>query len=239
MRKRILTVALIGLIVMSLLGLASLMTGNSVAAGSLPAPYAKTLRYGDSRCVILLWADFDTQHVWGEVKTWTANTVSCTEVDMSITSLGPEAYYTMWETVGYPGEWSTIDVDGESTLFGHVDVIWRVYSRWYPYPVYVETVSASYQVGHWDQGGVQGLVGDAATGYPLPYATVIAKQGNAEIQKVEADCYGRYYIGLEDGTYSVTASHIGFYDKTYTVVVSNHHFTTRNFQLTPMYPGPI
>jgi len=239
MRKRILNVALIGLMVMSMLGLATLMTGDSVAASSLPTPYQKTLTYGDNQCVMLLWVDYASQQVWGKVTTCTADTASCTQVDVILTSRGDEEYYTQWSTVGYPGECSTIDVEGENTVIGCVKVIWRVYTYspiWPTYPSYIETVYAVYYFGGWDQGGVQGLVGNAATGYPLPYSTVTVKQSGRVIQVAETDYDGRYYIGLPDGTYTVTASHIGFYDKTYTVVVSDNKFTAKYFQLTPKCP---
>lgn len=240
MRKRILNVALIGLIVMSVLGLATLMTGDPVAASSLPTPYAWTLTYGDNQCVISLWVDYDSQQVWGEVTTCTANTASCTEVDVILTSWAPEEYYTQWSTVGYPGECSTIDAEGENTVIGHVKVIWRVYTYspiWPGYASYIETVDACYYFGGWDLGGVQGLVGNAATGYPLPYSTVTVKQSGQVIQVAETNYDGHYYISLPDGRYTVTASHIAFYDKTYTVVVSDGGFTTKNFLLTPKFPG--
>jgi len=90
-----------------------------------------------------------------------------------------------------------------------------------------------------DPCGVKGLVGDAATGYPLPYSTVTVKESGQVVGEVETDYYGQYAIILPPGTYEITASHIGFYDKTYTVVVSEGAYTTRNFQLTQQSPGPI
>ena len=85
--------------------------------------------------------------------------------------------------------------------------------------------------------GVEGLVGDAATGYPLPYSTVNAYQGNQLKGSNSTNQYGQHQIRLAPGEYNVSASHMGFYDKNYTVVVTENGFTTRNFQLTPMFPG--
>jgi hypothetical protein len=88
-------------------------------------------------------------------------------------------------------------------------------------------------------GMVAGLVGDLATGYPLPYSTVMVRKSGQVVQQDETDYYGQYAIVLPPGTYTVTASHIGFYDKTYTVVVSDGADTTLSFQLTQKSPGPI
>jgi hypothetical protein len=252
MKKKILNVALIGLVVMSVLGVATLMRGDSVAASS-PTPYVETLT--DSRgnsCEIQLYVDYDSQQVWGTVTTHTADTFDTyTKVEVTLMSILPPPYYSeFWETPeeeGYWGESSTIQVSGGNTVYGEVKIRWEV-----DYPcdawcwllggrtTYVEFRHLYYQFGYWDNYGlVQGRVGNAATGYPLPYSTVTVKQSGQVIKVVETNYDGQYLVCLAPGTYTLTASHIGFYDKTYTVVVSEGGGTTKNFLLTQKSPGPI
>jgi hypothetical protein len=88
-------------------------------------------------------------------------------------------------------------------------------------------------------GGVRGHVGNAATGYPLPYSTVTVEQSGQMIAMEETDWDGQYSINLHDGTYAVTASHMGFNDKTYSVSVSGGTFSMKHFMLNPINPGPI
>jgi hypothetical protein len=83
--------------------------------------------------------------------------------------------------------------------------------------------------------GVNGIVGNAATGYPLPYSTVKV-EGTGQV--VETDYAGQYQIYLAPGTYTLTASHMGFNDRTYhNVKVEESGVTTLYFQLTPKSPG--
>jgi hypothetical protein len=81
-------------------------------------------------------------------------------------------------------------------------------------------------------------VGNADTGFPLPYSTVTI-EGPVD-QEVETDYDGRYAIfGLTPGAYMVTASHMGCKNGYYTFVQSDIEFRTRNFMLDPIRPGPI
>jgi hypothetical protein len=89
-----------------------------------------------------------------------------------------------------------------------------------------------------DFGLIMGRVGNADTGFPLPYSTVTI-EGPVD-QEVETDYDGRYAIfGLTPGAYMVTASHMGCKNGYYTFVQSDIEFRTRNFMLDPIRPGPI
>ena len=83
--------------------------------------------------------------------------------------------------------------------------------------------------------GVEGLVFDAYTGYPLSGAWVEV-EGTTDTAYTN---YGGYYvIHLEPGTYTLTASYPTFYDKTYyNVQVIEGEFTVLHFALDPMFPG--
>lgn len=99
----------------------------------------------------------------------------------------------------------------------------------------LELPSVPFQI---PSGGVQGLVANQETGYPLPYAEVNAYQDQNLMGSCMTDWSGQYHIALMPGIYSIKASLDGFEDKTYTVEVpQNGQFATRNFQLKPMSPG--
>lgn len=108
-------------------------------------------------------------------------------------------------------------------------------------PFYARQMNARLHTSNGDtpSGGIQGLVGNAATGYPLPYSTVTVEQSLQVIAMHETNYDGHFSVNLHGGAYNVTASHMGFSDKTYTVVVSDGEFTTMNFMLDQESPGPI
>lgn len=84
--------------------------------------------------------------------------------------------------------------------------------------------------------GVKGRVGNAATGYPIPYATVTVQETG---QSVTTNYYGQYQIYIEQsGTYHVTASHAQFQPRTYHAYVPECGFFTLNFMLIPESPIP-
>jgi hypothetical protein len=88
-------------------------------------------------------------------------------------------------------------------------------------------------------------IGDAATGYPLPYSTFTVKDEETQevlegFEDVETDFYGRKAVALPPGTYTVTASHLTFQSVTHhNVVVSDGQSTTQYFLLPQESPGPI
>jgi hypothetical protein len=87
-------------------------------------------------------------------------------------------------------------------------------------------------------GLIMGRVGNADTGFPLPYSLVTI-EGPVD-QQVETDYDGRYAIfGLTPGAYTVTASHMGCGNGYYSFVQLDIEFRTRNFMLDPLLPGPI
>jgi hypothetical protein len=89
-----------------------------------------------------------------------------------------------------------------------------------------------------DFGLIMGCVGNADTGFPLPYSLVTI-EGPVD-QEVETDYNGRYAIfGLIPGEYEVTASHMGCRNGYYDFVQSDIEFRTKYFMLDPLRPGPI
>lgn len=86
--------------------------------------------------------------------------------------------------------------------------------------------------------GVTGLVGDRATGYPLPYSMVTVT--GQVIKEVEANSGGQYTVTLRPGIYNITASHDTFSPLTYyNVAVEEGGYATVNFLLSRQFPGPI
>jgi hypothetical protein len=94
--------------------------------------------------------------------------------------------------------------------------------------------------GIWPQEvdpGVCGLIGNAASGYPLPYSTVTVEETG---QMFETNGYGYYEIALPPGKYTLTARHDTFSPLTrYNVEVVEGEYTTVNFLLRQESPGPI
>ena len=86
----------------------------------------------------------------------------------------------------------------------------------------------------WVPSGVDGLVYDAYTGWPVSGAAVEVH----ETGKVAyTDSGGYYKIVLPPGSYTLTASYPTLEDKTYTVVVYPNRLTRRDFVLEQEYSG--
>ena len=87
----------------------------------------------------------------------------------------------------------------------------------------------------WVPSGVDGLVYDAYTGWPLSGAAVEVLHETGKVAYTNSGGY--YEIVLPPGTYTLTASYPTFYEKTHTVEVVEGEYTTRHFALDPKFPG--
>lgn len=246
MKKGTLCVAFVGLLVTVVFAVAPLITGDSVAAS--PAVLERTLTDGEgSSCEIVLYADCNSEEVWGTVTTYTDDTLGTyTKAQVTLVSYWPDEYGDYWQAEAYWGDSDAVQISGDDTWYGYVKVRWEV-----TYPcgfwcwffggpeTHVEFHYYWYSCGGWGDAGVKGLVGDAATGYPLPYAEVKAYQGSQLKGSDTSDQSGNYRILLDAGTYRLEASRVGYDPKTYyNVVVEEDEFTTKHIQLTPWGGGP-
>jgi hypothetical protein len=207
----------------------------------------KHFQFGIESNVAITETDWGLQNAhasyYDGVSNWHYSPAYVTEGDSScITWIGQNLPYVVGGEP-YPG------VNIDFTM--NDDVIWKQTGSpiadgsllWSGTGTVLDVVAKPYLVTN---GGTLAVtIGDAATGYPLPYSTFTVKDEETEeviegFEDVETDSNGHKVVTLPPGTYAVTASHLTFDSVTHhNVVVSDGECTTQYFLLRQESPGPI
>lgn len=85
------------------------------------------------------------------------------------------------------------------------------------------------------QGILKGLITDAKTNEPLPFAEVVVKQSGEHIQNCQTDFDGFFILNLTKGVYDIDVSSWGYKrDIRYSIQVQDTGSSIIDFQLTPI-----